>query len=503
MPQSKRETRLERMEKTRQQLESYPHVQLNQPSQIRQTIPVNYQKALWDQPMLSTRRQVLPPPAFLVAAAIESLQSSAWAAKVHVVPEEADSACARAMSGAGMSVLTNDSDLALYPFHEDNRIVWLHSVTKTMPKNPTFSYLRGSILQPSRMCERIGMSNLLTLAFERHLDITVGTATIVARAKARCTTLGLDPAYDDFQSQYRITAHERLSRDLKGLDPRTAELVVQMKEQQETAHVYLPILHEDSTRDAAWSYGSKIRQLAYSMLASSPSHSTKHVQEFYRKGQRVAPADFRILTAPELETAASETVPAFATLRNSSSLSLTILQWWLMAITLLIKEKIALGKAATAAMVYAAMGISPYHTRAISLDDVHFHANVQAVLYSMRMLKQILDHLSSTAPMGLSPTLWDLHQALEQLPHLQDLFLDDIQVRAIVRKTDVSAVNEMIDPMLALLDIETEERADEREGQGSKSRKHRKKRKRKSHMPNAQGGASETQNSFALLDDLT
>ena len=58
-------------------------------------------------------------------------------------------------------------------------------------------------------------------------------------------------------------------RPFDGLDPRVSEFITQAKASPDSPYVYLPILHEDPSRDSSWAYGLVYRQLAYSIYYST------------------------------------------------------------------------------------------------------------------------------------------------------------------------------------------------------------------------------------------
>ena len=79
LPESKRQVRLERLEKSRQQLEVFRRLY---PQLTVKKTAVNSNEGLsdiiWNHITPSTRRQALPAPQLLVSSAIEALLSSNW-----------------------------------------------------------------------------------------------------------------------------------------------------------------------------------------------------------------------------------------------------------------------------------------------------------------------------------------------------------------------------------------------------------------------------------------
>jgi hypothetical protein len=95
LPPVKRATRVDRLDSGRIQLESYRKIHRdNVPSAAAPALPIDYDRALWLRGAATGRQSTLPAPPFMVPSVIESLMHSDWRVKVHVVPEEADVACA-------------------------------------------------------------------------------------------------------------------------------------------------------------------------------------------------------------------------------------------------------------------------------------------------------------------------------------------------------------------------------------------------------------------------
>lgn len=233
------------------------------------------------------------------------------------------------------------------------------------------------------------------------------------------------------KSEYVMRARKISPLYLQGLDPRVAELITQFQnlnphsseagirngrseadddcsEKECIMQIYLPVLLEDPSRDSAWSYGRWIRQLAYTMLKqymlssiAGASRLRLTVKEWHRRGPRIVglPVNTHISSHQQhaqidslLQSYHSHQHSIRATeaaMASPSSASISNF-WKSFALSQVSEQRNLDGKAppGTAwAKRYLGRQVAPYTP--ISWDDVHDQASVEAVLYSMRILKQI------------------------------------------------------------------------------------------------------------------
>ncbi|KAL2432261.1 hypothetical protein ABEF95_005004 [Exophiala dermatitidis] len=549
LPETKRSVRLDRMERLRQQLETYRKVHPDSfPVGTSQQVPIDFDEALWrtTAPITSSsRKPTLPAPPFMVASVIESLQTSRdWKSKVHIVPGEADLFCATAARQTpGSAILTNDSDLAVHDLGCDGRIVLLQSLekkTKHKPKpepkplamrktttekeassspDPAASQITALALTPTHMAERLNVSSLLRFGFERSIDQSLSLSLVRERARDDSRLDKYRAEYAAFTQEYLPLPSTRTSTTnstpfpvpttLDSIDPRTCELVVDVTD-KDTPHLYLTPLVEDPARDSSWSYGADIRQLAYSVLLllgnrnsnSSHSHKTVTVTEYARKGQRIAAARIEPLSIPQTQSRLIDTLGLLedylsqtSTQEGSQRVNCSIFNWYILAFSLVRRQKIEAGKSVPShTQILQLLEIddsksrpsASASTRTAQWDDIHLLANLHAVLYSFRMLKQILGYvlLNGRLPRpdqnnieyninnlhdhdGIDPSAIvdtsililtkQLSQKLELMPDIQHLFLDISHLRLMGRdlckdETQLSTVIRRVRYMLDLGD---------------------------------------------------
>ncbi|ETI22249.1 hypothetical protein G647_06322 [Cladophialophora carrionii CBS 160.54] len=491
LPNSKREIRLDRMEKVRQQLDVFRRAHADFPPFSASSSGVrDFEKALWETSGISTRRSTLPAPPFMVASVIEALSATdrPWSRRVHIVPGEADLYCARAAqaSTAKVAILTNDADLAVHELGERGCMALLHSLEKRQRRSATKG-LEYTVLclDPAHTASRMDVDSLFAFGFERFLDSSVSTAVIRERAREPSSLDRMKSEYNTFLEEFLPSMPADTQLKLEGLDPRTAELIVGL---DDSPHLYLTPIFEDPQRDSSWLYGADIRQLGYTLLLSStrsrnetPRQPAAPVTEYARKGQRIAsatvtglkPAD-TIPRMAELEALLAIYVPPSSP-GTAVSDTTALPAWYALAICLVHQEKVRLGKSfITLAQVVRLFGLPqtpafPFKTPPrISWEDVHLLANTQAVLYSLRMLYQITRYImnqlqdpSESAAMAssdsgnveeLSTGIATLHSTLSNMPPIADLFLDIPHLRSKLSEGDIETRNLTIQRLRAVLE---------------------------------------------------
>lgn len=280
LPLVKRPIRLERLERSRTQLQFQ---RLTNPilkfpcAESGGQIPAVVGEALWQTGSSRTIASTDFAPPFIVPAVIEHLKNTRWASAVSVVPGEAEAFCVPAAKACNAAILTNDSDLALFKdLASDGVVVLLHSTKLNVTGNARA--LEAQCWRPREIVQRLELSCLLGLGFERSKDSTASFGIILQRAKDSRSIAASDAEFTAFQTQFsgpsESPAELSSSKSLTNFDPRLAELVGQLfntsdatvSNNQTNLQVTLPILHEDSTRDSSWSYGRSMRHAAYCLL---------------------------------------------------------------------------------------------------------------------------------------------------------------------------------------------------------------------------------------------
>lgn len=406
LPLSKRPVRLDRMEKVRLQLERYRMLHPIDP--MMKTIgDIQFEAALWNTPVISTRKATPPPPPFMVASVIEFLRASKWMHLISVVPDEADLFCAQAASENSAAVLTNDSDLAVHELGPNGSLALLGSIEKRSGRQG-----KGKIsltiltLHPKTIAERLGVPSLVHFAFERYMDSSISTAMARGRARDEARLEKLKVEFDIFAKQYLPSqVPTKPAFPLTDIDPRTAELITSAPG---SPHIYLTPLLEDPSRDSSWSYGSDIRSLAYSLVASSNSiPNPVAVVEHARKGQRIASTTVLPLNNTQLEDQLRQMInkleQSYTTYPDTASTppdeadrTSLLLNWYLLGANTVQQQLLAQGKRPVRlSLLHGTLGLMKQHRSdppRVTWEEIHFLAQVHAVLYSFRILKQISEY---------------------------------------------------------------------------------------------------------------
>ncbi|KAJ6021675.1 hypothetical protein N7540_007179 [Penicillium herquei] len=443
LPVTKRKTRLGRIERSRQRLETSRRQPLVAPSsEQRQRSPMKPAQC-WSNRNLPSCFKNLPENPFMVSAVFEDLKHRwtkpqlateleqeidalelgageyPWADITVMVPGEADPECARIASLAGAAVLTNDSDLAVHDLGPHGAVVMLNSLHLLEDAaNKNKSEIRGLRLLPEKICQRIGIPNIQRFAYELEQDPQIGLSDLIRRAKKGLETKEKADDYHRFLQEYRTRTEEELTaqdrfRNLV-LDPRVSELVWQYELPDiyfsDQPHVYLGILHEDPSRRCAWEHGRVFRTMAYSLLNLSypTERQSPSVYEFVRRGKRIVVEEV-ILYQPVQSPDVLGLIGARLRLASSVFGDTSQHYFWVMF---------------ALAEIYTADPNSSMFPDFTALKqflesgrmgemgewvDIHFLASIHAVFYSLRILKQVLSMIDEE--------IWKEHLSLlDKLP---------------------------------------------------------------------------------------
>ncbi|KAL4870159.1 hypothetical protein BDV12DRAFT_184566 [Aspergillus spectabilis] len=449
LPAQKHETRLARLENQRRKLEIFCAATKNG---FKASENTNYERIIKPQHVLrsrpsSTKYGNLPTNAFMVSAVLEDLkyrwdrdniasvagdlvllpdhEGRSWAQLTTMVPGEADAYCAYAARLTGSCILTNDSDLLLYDLGDQGSVVFLDSVELSIwdSTQPLQSQIKAAMLRPSLVVDRLGISSLLSLAYELKAHPEIGLVELLRRSKSSAAMAG-SSAYQRFVEEYQIDncVQEKLERPLAFLDTRISELFWQYESRCEGArrtgddpHVYLPILNEDHSRRCAWVKGRLYRNVAYSILNLSRPYSERrcYITEFIRRGQRIVEDRVQLRDEKWISAQLKSVSGRLESLQAGLGTGSEVQEFWTTFalydscvadtevdhcdIPNLKKKFIGLG----------------YTGKRLEWANLHLTAQTHAVLYSLRILKQLLSFSGPDDTIAL-----DLRNTLKDLPPL-------------------------------------------------------------------------------------
>jgi hypothetical protein len=369
-----------------------------------------------------------------------------WKNITVMVPGEADTECARLAKSTKSAILTSDSDLLVHDLGVEGSVVFLNSLQLTEESesertedgsssnlNSTQALklkLCGQGITPHALSRQLGIPNIQRFAYELREDPHAPFSKLLRLAREY--KYGDDEKrsieYCDFLREYEYgpspnlyaakDSEENLKLFTQGLDPRVSELFWQFDSpdtytQASQFHVYLGILHEDSSRRCAWEQARSYRSLGYALLnLSRPAEQqSQTIYEFVRRGGRIVAEQ---VTLAGEKTVISDLLHlqgrldlARSTFDRDSSSDF----WFLFALSEVYQELSNTTTPPTAKQLQGFLG-KGFMGKGTDWGDIHLLAQVQAVLYSLRMLQQLIQIAAKTYDVGPYRTV------LEDLPPL-------------------------------------------------------------------------------------
>lgn len=381
----------------------------------------------------------------MVPAILDAISDSEYAAITEVVPDEADPYCARAAEGSGATILTSDSDLLVYDLGDCGAVAFFSSLELKagIGSSDSCSTIDAAVCRPRGLARQLGLKDLQRLAFEIKEDPSLTFLTALGLARLPASKPAEVQAFiDQYQTEPLTincpsippslptysTTHKRF------LDPQTSEFLLQATSNpQENLCFYLPTLLDSPPKTSAWTPSTPLRFLAYSYaLASSPKHHHHHhsVSEYTRKGARITPSPIPLLSTPHLISCATALATRVQALKNISPNVPTVMAWRLFALheTLIWCSDAGKPSPSRSACMRALTGTAAAGTW--MWEDLHLSAQIQAVLYSLRMLEQTL----AAIPPGIESTelapVQHLSVVLSALPPLAQLLASRLELAA-------------------------------------------------------------------------
>ena len=392
---------------------------------------------------ISVRHRAVPAPPFLVPAVLDALKNSDYASRTVIVPGEADHFCAvYAIHETECStILTNDSDLLVYKLRGKMAIAFFDQLELGASRH--CQVLKANLFRTSAIAERLGSKDLQKFAFItlHHPRATFQEIANLSRSQSPQDFKG----EESFRLAYSIEGHPvgghsaqtlyghpdlpysdviYLGADSSFLDPRPSELVLKasVASAGATLPVYLPSLIEDPTRYSAWAPSFKIRMVLYTFLRFTfPANASRcKLEEYYRKGQTTHPTLVALLPSTDeipanINALFHGLIDAFTSHSHGPWSA-----WWHFALKQITLWRSETGKPALDSASIIRISNS---SSGLEWEDIHLIAQVQGVLYSLRMLKQYLTYMLDKGIdlERLFPIrrFWD---SLGKMPELGELF---------------------------------------------------------------------------------
>ncbi|CAK7270853.1 hypothetical protein SEPCBS119000_004300 [Sporothrix epigloea] len=470
---------------------------------------------------------LLPAPAFAVPAVLDALRASTvYESLTKVVPGEADTFCAEyARTHNGSTVITSDSDLLVQDLGEDGAVVFFRDID--LPRGGSVAVRSPKSLvvtayHLATICRRLGLSSprdsskearkrMHGFSFELYMDPHLSLSELVERTKKGVAVATAPQEYAEFVAQYaypsQLVAASK-QYDLAKLDPRVSELVLQCLDCKESnldtekpcsILAFAPPLLDSCTRACAWEPSAPIRACAYSLLrvVASTRKTGGNIREYSRMASLTSRgSELGIIPLDELGAAVDAVLVLFQRIREAVADDVEI-QWVTLASYQDIQWSKESGKESVFLEVLRRETPGSGLLERVTWNAVHWLAQIQATMYSLRILQQIATFvqkqattdkaasgkvllvrlaalvaaLSTVTPLPAYPTL----QTLRDLP---------ARLRAAGALSLLGDLAELSEPISFK----------------SSSRKNKNKNKKRKRVDEAPVRAQTTANPFALLD---
>ena len=443
-------------------------------------------------------RGMIAPP-FLVPALLDAISKSKYAAVTEVVPDEADSYCAKAAQENGGVVLSNDSDYFAHDLGMTGGFGFLYQAELRTNDEKAVDgvtepcdILRLSVYFPREIAERLDLADLCRLAYIFKKENKGGSIKL-PEAIVRAQKVGEheDAQFQVFQAEYLeepglSKSHDIIPVDLSYsgkslmlLDPRVSEFVLQVAlTTKDAVSVYLPFLIDDPSRFSAWRVSSEQRAFAYSICTiycKRPANDIKTtVEEFKRNGQAIAAQHVTLIPENDLLFHGNRLRIELQHFHSSFSQFPSNIIWRSYALYEVYRWYLnddrtpPTRETMKRAMISSSQGLRwedthlsvsyPFETVSFFEDRVFsnirkIQALLESALYTLRMMEQILVFVVATATKLLPQELKDLATLLETLPPIAELMPSRFEIAAQASEFDV---DELLDTLAGILQAEVD-----------------------------------------------
>lgn len=431
---------------------------------------------------LPAKLNALPAPPFLVSAIAEGLlrdKNSKYRNVTYFVPGEADSFCAAlareqvGIAGHGRPlVLTSDSDLLVYDLVGGNSgieinssrstknihtavVMFFRSISFIKSDDENTIALKGFQFNPSDISSRLGVKSLVKVAFailqrqgssfqenvKYARNLSSNSAAFSAFAKPYMASQSLPSTGDFCCKPICGLSIPALDNEDIVIDARISELFYQNLTLEQTCpqgkamnqkpgsilKMYLPFLYEDPQRSSAWDCGEHIRAVAYSIIGNQ-NYKGIQVFEHCRCGARIVEKAPRSLSVEQAVLSLREIAESMKDWRDSFAMLSDSFRLRLYGIYTVCRFLLRNQRP----VPFEGEIRSIFHGQFLekSWRLLHLSAQVQASLYSLRLLLQVLEirlhllkHLHIENHMTLSINIMrDAVKELKYLPTLESIF---------------------------------------------------------------------------------
>ena len=371
---------------------------------------------------------------FLVPLVIESLQTSRFLERTEIVPGEADAWCAAFAREHGATILTNDSDLAMYNLGK-GQMVFLDSLKKNMCEQCKTVCIMANVIQPAKVAQTFSAKDIRHAAFdlfsidEEHKDQSHSASTKRHPKKVHTSTTSFTD-FEGFCSRYsEITLEEavHLRKMIQDLDPRLAEIIGQLRRPSVGDIMStLPLLIEDPQRRSAWTVCESIRGFTYSILQHTSCMEGIILVEHIEKGQpsRTVKA-VSLLDERSCIDACIRLVEFLRTIRASSHDTGDTTIYWRTVCSIHVCYHLLASELSSSTVIQPQLSAKWDRLQSnanLSWSHIHFRGQLEATYYGFRQLHQILKYLELRGSLNKFHCLPALRQEMMDLPGIVDMF---------------------------------------------------------------------------------
>ncbi|KAF3042377.1 hypothetical protein E8E12_006197 [Didymella heteroderae] len=421
--------------------------------------------------------------AFLAPSLREALLDTPFASRTRIEPGEADDWCAlHAKDYARSIIFTSDTDLLLYGYPPETLIVFFQDADVTTGFK---AYC------PEHMRQRMQLQHLAQFAFAMTREPSHTSDDLLRDAKS--LELSSD-TYLEFSRRYagRTAVASHVSEadgqplPLQMLDVRVSEFIYQALDSSPTPQVYLPLLVEDPNQSSAWGSGQDYRELAYSILVPK----TSIVHEYRRKAQGISVQE---LSMQGMDVSATDMMAHISGVSKWAS-DRTIsraLMWPLFALSIVLLDS----KTTPAVPTVLRMLNGDFDN---SWEFIHLTARLQAVLYSLRILRQVItvrEALKGHDKTSTDDVTLQMSKELSSLPSIADTFTVPGQTRKILAQHEV--LRNMVEEIYKASGVEIPVDHASIKKKKKQSREAERKKKKQEQRQRAK---PQTSNVYAMLD---
>ncbi|KAI2641215.1 hypothetical protein GGS21DRAFT_547544 [Xylaria nigripes] len=439
LPPSKWPVRQERVRRQTQHvvnlLASYPYGSLKIPPDTFETIKFNLDITR----LFGFSYKTSPKAPFMIPAVIDILRSCGTLGPlVQVVAGEADAFCAEDVRHNGGTIFTGDSDMFVTDLGPDGNVSFLSDVAKgdQLGRSRVLMSRIFSIRATNELLRISEAGGISRVAFDM-MSSSIKFQEALERAKKNKDRIQNSSEFKAFLDGYSMKEHLPTDHPVQGLlsslDPRVSEIIIQTvlldgdgnlansgethdSRGPEALSMFLPIMIEKRDRKSTWTMSTDVRQLAYGIMQSLALQSSAVVIE-YRTLSAANASNGREVVVPNAQEVLEQCISLTDTIKRLAKRLPSVKMRWL---AFAIYQDIAWSNVEdqpplSTSQIWKATENSSEH----SWDIIHFAAQVQASLYSLRILKQILDVVTSLHPTQPPPVL-DLRNQLSDLPAIAE-----------------------------------------------------------------------------------